>query len=187
MNVAGRSCAIRDDEIVTVSPTDEPAAEAGRVHLLFGLAGSGKSTVARELAVAGAIRFTLDEWMLRLFPELSFDSPTYGDRAEQVKEVIWSVAAQIVTIGSDVVLDWNSWSRRRRSWAVERARPLSAPVILHVLSATVEQASARATARAAAGQPWTHPVSREDNEHLASLMETPADSEGFELVLHDAD
>ncbi len=172
---------------MTVKRSIEAGAEPGRVHLLFGLAGSGKSTVAGELATTGAIRFTLDEWMLRLYPELSFDFPAYGDRAAEVKELIWSVAAQIVAVGSDVVLDWNSWSRRRRGWAVERARALSAPVVLHVLSATVEQASARAAVRAAAGQPWTHPVSREGNDHLASLMETPAETEGFEIVQHDAD
>lgn len=39
---------------------------AGRVHLMYGLAGSGKTTRARELAADGAaVRFTLDEWLLR--------------------------------------------------------------------------------------------------------------------------
>lgn len=48
----------------------------GTVHLLYGLAGSGKSTLARELCADGAgVRFTLDEWMLRLHPELSIEDP----------------------------------------------------------------------------------------------------------------
>ncbi|WP_163541652.1 AAA family ATPase [Occultella kanbiaonis] len=106
-----------------------------RVHLFYGLAGSGKSTLARALAEGGrAVRFTLDEWMLRLYPELGFDSPEYGDHAEQVKELIWSVAEQVLAAGTDVVLDWNSWSVEGRGWAVEHARRGGARVVLHTSS-----------------------------------------------------
>lgn len=52
--------------------TSRITAMSGRLHLLYGLSGSGKSTLARTLQAQGpAVRFTLDEWMLRLHPELS--------------------------------------------------------------------------------------------------------------------
>ncbi|NJC23977.1 putative kinase [Arthrobacter pigmenti] len=42
-----------------------------RVHLLCGLNGAGKTTYARQLEhELPAVRFSLDEWMLHLFPEL---------------------------------------------------------------------------------------------------------------------
>lgn len=50
------------------------------VHLLCGLPGAGKTTLARRLeAGLPAIRFSLDEWMLRLYPDLHFASGNYGN------------------------------------------------------------------------------------------------------------
>lgn len=69
-----------------------------------------------------AVRFTLDEWIIRLYPGLSFESAEYGRQAEVVMDVIWSLAGQVLCAGTDVVLDWNSWSRARRAWAIRRCR-----------------------------------------------------------------
>jgi predicted kinase len=157
---------------------------AGRVHLLYGLAGSGKTTLARTLAADGkAVRFTLDEWMIRLYPGLSFWSPEYGSRAEVVKDVIWSLAEQVLCAGTDVVLDWNSWSRARRAWATRRAAAIPAAVVLHRLGASIERATAQAAQRARDPHTvYAHPISRPDNEHLASIMEPPDEEEGFQII-----
>ena len=89
---------------------------AGRVHLLYGLAGSGKTTLARVLCADGkAVRFTLDEWMIRLYPGLPFESAEYARQTETVKDLIWSLAEQVLRSDRDVVLDWNSWSRSQPS------------------------------------------------------------------------
>ena len=43
--------------------------KAPTVHLLCGLNGAGKTTLARSLeASLPAVRFSLDDWMLRLHP-----------------------------------------------------------------------------------------------------------------------
>ncbi|MDO5661283.1 MAG: ATP-binding protein [Brachybacterium sp.] len=153
-----------------------------RVHLLYGLSGSGKTTHARRLSADGAaVRFTLDEWMLRLHPELSFDDDRYGERIDQVKDLIWSVADQVLAAGVDVVLDWNSWSRQRRSWAVTRARAAGVSVVLHRLLVGVDDASDRAEGRTRSNAAYAHPVTAAHNVHLASLMEEPAPEEGFEI------
>jgi predicted kinase len=157
---------------------------AGRVHLFYGLAGSGKTTLARALAAEGkAVRFTLDEWMIRLYPGLPFDSADYGRRAEDVTDLVWSLAEQVLRAGVDVALDWNSWSRARREWAVRRAATIPAAVVLHRLDASVERATAQAGQRH--GDPrseYTHPIERRGNEHLASIMEPPSEAEGFRII-----
>lgn len=157
----------------------------GRVHLLYGLAGSGKSTFARRLCADGAgVRFTLDEWMLRLYPGIDFESSDYGAKASEVREVIWTIAQQVLQAGVDVVLDWNSWSVARRSWAVHHAAAIGASVTLHELTTSVEVASTRAQERTARGARFAHPVTAPGNEHLATLMEEPEPREGFEVVTH---
>lgn len=157
---------------------------AGRVHLLYGLVGSGKTTLARALCAEGnAVRFTLDEWMIRLYPGLPFDSAGYGRQAEVVKDLIWSVAEQILRSGTDVVLDWNSWSLARRAWAIHRAATVPAEVILHRLGASIDQANARLAERHRNARAiYVHPIDREGNEHLASIMEPPGEAEGFSII-----
>lgn len=157
----------------------------GRVHLLYGLAGSGKSTLARSLCADGrGVRFTLDEWMLRLFPDLHFESRAYGVKAAEVCDLIWSVAKQVLLSGSDVVLDWNSWSADRRRWAVDHAAAVNARVILHKLTASIEIASEQSRQRTERSTPYTHPVTHAGNRHLAGLMETPVSDEGIEIHEH---
>lgn len=157
----------------------------GRVHLLYGLSGSGKTTLARQLCEEGAaVRFTLDEWMLRLCPQLSFTSVEYGERVEVVRELIWSTAEQVIATGADVVLDWNSWSRGRRAWAVQRARAAGAEVVLHWLTTSADEAGRRLSARAAAKTNYTHRTTAAGNEHLQTLMEEPSPDEGLSIVAH---
>lgn len=160
------------------------AMSRARIHLLYGLLGSGKPTLARELEQdLPAVRFTLDEWILRLDPELRYDSAEYGSRVEQVKDLIWSVAAQVLATGTDVVLDWNSWSRERRRWVTVRAlgHPCRPEVCVHWLTTGPEVAAGWLAARAAAGSPHSHAVCATDNEHLATLMEPPEEDEGLTL------
>src|SRR5579862_7212051 len=98
------------------------------VHLMCGLPGSGKTTVARRVEVEqDAFRFTLDEWMLRLFDLTPFDTE-YGPAADRVKELIWDTASELVARGNDVVLDWSQWSRELRSGAKARVESMGAAV-----------------------------------------------------------
>lgn len=155
------------------------------VHLMYGLSGSGKSTLAQDLADrAPAVRFTLDEWMLRLHPELTIDDAAYGDRAVAARELIWSIAEQVLITGTDVVLDWNSWSAARRAWALERASSVGAAVILHRLSTSLEESTRRAQEREAAGTSLAHRITLTGNEHLARLLEEPTDEEGLTILDH---
>jgi hypothetical protein len=46
-----------------------------------------------------AVRFTLDEWMLRLH-NLRYDDPAYPALAESCKSLIWDTALQVLRAGS---------------------------------------------------------------------------------------
>ena len=128
-----------------------------------------------------AVRFTLDEWMLRLY-RLRYDDPAYPTLAEGCQDLIWDVATQVLRTGSDVILDWNQWSRQRRAEWRDRAQASGWAVVLYHLDVSVERAVRRAQERQSA---LAHDLDEGGVRHLAALFEPPETVEGFEIVRID--
>lgn len=78
-------------------------------HTVFGPLGAGKSTFARQLSNKNnAVQLSIDEWMIQLFgPDRpkSMSLSWMEDRVRRCEKQIWSVAQQVLNVGSDVVLD----------------------------------------------------------------------------------
>lgn len=152
------------------------------VHLLCGLNGAGKTTLAKELQTRlPAVRFSLDEWMLRLYPGVHFAAAEYGGLAETCKLLIWDTARQVLHSGSDVVLDWNQWSRDRRAVWRDKAGAAGFPAVLHHVRTPLETAIERIGLRAASGDPASHRLDERGVRHLAGIFEPPGPEEGLEI------
>ncbi|MGP5318732.1 AAA family ATPase [Arthrobacter rhombi] len=169
------------------SPVSHRTAGRATVHLICGLNGAGKTTLARRLERSlPAARFTLDAWMIGLYPELDIDSPAYGPRAETCKQLIWDSALGTLWAGTDVVLDWNQWSRARRAEWSTTARAAGFNVLLHHVKAPLELAIGRAERRGAEGTHDAHVVTADGIRHMARLFEEPEPAEGLPLTIHEA-
>jgi predicted kinase len=154
-----------------------------RVHLLCGMVGAGKTTYARHLAAElPAMRFSLDEWMLRLY-ELPYDDPRYAARLDGCAALIWDTAQQALTLGNDVILDWNQWSRKRRQMWRERARAAGYAATLHYIDVSVETAIEQVARRAAAGVPGSHSITEAEVRHHQTIFEPPGEDEGIEVLI----
>jgi len=160
------------------------------VHLLCGLVAAGKTTYARRLAAdLPAVRFSLDEWMLRLYG-LRYDDPRYVARIDTCTELIWDIALQVLDLGHDVVLDWNQWSRKRRRTWHRRAKGVGYQAVLHHIDVSVETAIEQALSRAdpdVSGShdrdvSGSHPVDEAAVRHHQTIFEPPGDDEGIEIV-----
>ena len=153
------------------------------VHLLCGLPGAGKTTLARQLETGlPALRFSLDEWMLRLYPDLHFASGNYGELAETCKLLIWDTARQALNVGTDVVLDWNQWSRERRAVWAGRAAAAGAGAVVHYVRTPLETSIERAAGRTARNEAGSHRIEDSDVRHLAGIFEEPELSEGLRIL-----
>lgn len=153
------------------------------VHLLCGLPGAGKTTLARQLeAGLPAVRFSLDEWMLRLYPDLHFADGDYAALAETCKLLIWDIARQVLNGGTDVVLDWNQWNRQRRAAWAGKAEAAGAAVVLHYVRAPLQTAIERAAVRAGRREAGSHRIGEADVRHLAGIFEEPEPSEGLRIL-----
>lgn len=152
------------------------------VHLLCGYNGAGKTTYAKHLEkTLPAVRFSLDEWMLRLYPDLSYDSAGYGPRAETCQYLIWDVAQQVLARNLDVVLDWNQWSKVRRATWRDNAVKAGFTPKLHFIDVPLDAAIERAAERAENRTPGSHELTPKDIRHLAGIFERPTADEGMPI------
>jgi predicted kinase len=119
----------------------------GTAHLLFGYLGSGKTTLARKLEHRHqAVRFTPDEWMMRLFGE---DPPAaiFQDKLAAVIELMEPIWVRCLALGLDVVLDYGFWRRAERDAARRVVHGVGARALLYRLECPDDEARRRIGAR----------------------------------------
>ncbi len=125
--------------------------EAGKLIIVCGLPGSGKTTRARQLErELPAIRFSADEWMADLGVGL-WESVTRG----RIEELQWKLAQNLLTLGYTVVIEWGTWGRSERDALRDGARALGAAVELHFLDAPLNVLLERIRHRGAESPPIT--------------------------------
>lgn len=148
---------------------DAHASASGRLIVICGLPGSGKTTLARALAEErGGVRLCPDEWMAALRVNL-WDS-AFRDRVEALQ---WTVAQDLLRLGATVIIEWGVWGRAERDRLREGARALDAAVELHYLDVSMDELWRRVEARGLEDPP----IKRADLERWASQIEVPDSAE----------
>lgn len=147
---------------------------AGRLIVVCGLPGSGKTTLSRRMAEARrALRLCPDEWMDALGVSL-WDA----DTRSRVESLQWDIARDMLSLGMTVIVEWGAWGRAERDALREGARALGAAVELHYLDVPVDELWRRVRARGAEDPP----MSRAELDEAAAAFQAP---DGDELALFD--
>lgn len=108
--------------------------DGGRLIIVCGLPGSGKTTHAQALeARLPAVRFCPDEWMSALSIDL-YDEVSRG----RIEALQWTLCKQLLRLGLIVIIEWGTWVRSERDALRIGARALGAAVELHYLTAPPE-------------------------------------------------
>jgi predicted kinase len=101
----------------------------GRLIIICGLPGSGKTTLAKQLeSRLAAVRFCPDEWMQTLAIDI-YDEETRG----KIEALQWNLAQQLLALGLNVIIEWGTWGRSERDALRLGARSLGAAAELHYL------------------------------------------------------
>ena len=149
-----------------------------RLILTCGLPGSGKTTLARQLAEhRSAVRLTKDEWLWALGP-----TPWATRTQEKVNHQLWLLAQEILRLGLSVVLDFGLSARIERDQMRSVARGLGVGVELHFLDVPADELWRRIEARNSE-PPWdSEPIRRAHLDEWAALFQAP---DAAELALFD--
>jgi predicted kinase len=145
------------------------SAFGGRLIIVCGLPGSGKTTLAKRLEKQlRAIRFSADEWM----DSLSLDLYDEGARAK-IEALQWKFGRELLALGHTVIIEWGTWGRSERDDLRLGARALGAAVELHYLSAPPDVLFERIQHRGRENPP----VDRETVSRWFALFQPPTPGE----------
>jgi predicted kinase len=146
----------------------------GRLAIVCGLPGSGKTTLAKKLETAyGAVRLSPDDWMYSL--EINIYDESTRAKIEQLQ---WTLAQRLLELGASVIIEWGTWARSERDALRLRARELGAEVELHYLHATEEVLFERISRRGMENPP----IKREDLADWIKVFQAPDE---VEMALFD--
>ena len=149
-----------------LSPHPSATMRATTLLLMVGLPGAGKTTRAKELALAHrALRLTPDEWMISLF-----DGAQPEGKRDLLEGLLISVARQALRLGTSVVLDFGLWSRDERSALRWLARSAGASCQVIYLPVDEDLQRARIAHRQATAPRADVPDERRRHRQLAGAV-----------------
>jgi predicted kinase len=163
-------------------------AQQSMLHFICGKAGSGKTTLARELAARErGVLFCEDAWLARLGAPIA-SVQDYVAAAARVRGMMEPMIAQLLALGVPVVLDFAGNTPRERAWVRSLFERAGAAHTLHLLELDDEACWARIAQRNAERPDglFFGEVSRALFDAVTRHFVPPGPEEGFQLERHPA-
>lgn len=150
-----------------------------KVILICGKICCGKSTYAEKLRTENkAVLLSVDEIMLAVFGQHAGDK--HDEYSDNLQKYLFEKSAEIIQTGTDVILDWGFWQRRKRDAAKEFYRQRGIPCELHYIDISEEvwrQRLEKRNALVEAGEANAYYVDENLAKKFESHFELPGEDE----------
>ncbi len=151
-------------------------------HLVCGSTGAGKSTNALRLVrELGALHFSIDDWMVRLFgPDQppKRDWPWIAERLARCESLMVETAAEAGRRGVSSVLDLGFQRADQRQRIAQQATAADLSARLHFIDVPTEERWRRVSGRNdAQGETYRMTVTRPMFDFIESIWQPPSSDE----------
>lgn len=154
------------------------------LHLLCGKIGSGKTTLARQLAAQPAtLLISEDHWNSTLWADELKTIEDYGRLSARLRAAMTPHIVAILKQDLSVVLDFAANTVKQRVWARSVIEAAQVPHELHVLDVPDAVCLQRLRQRNVSGTHEFH-VTDAEFKQFTSHFVPPSPDEGFNVVVH---
>lgn len=155
----------------------------GTLYFFSGKMGAGKSTKSKQLAIEKhAVLLSEDEWLSSLYPKQINSFEDYLKFSAQLKPILKKHVQNILSVGTDVVMDFPGNTQKQRKWFLDIASEVNANHQLIFLNLNNEQCL-RQIAQRRNEQPERAAFDTEATFiQVTKFFEAPEASEGLNIL-----
>ncbi|WP_223557020.1 MULTISPECIES: AAA family ATPase [Lysinibacillus] len=157
--------------------------QLGTLYFFCGKMGAGKSTKSKQLAIEKhAVLLSEDEWLSSLYPNQITSFEDYLKFSAQLKPMVKKLVQNILSVGTDVVMDFPGNTQKQRKWFLDIASEVNANHQLIFLNINNEQCLSQIAQRRNE-QPERAAFDTEAMFiHVTKFFEAPEASEGLNVL-----
>lgn len=158
--------------------------KTGTLIFFCGKMAAGKSTKAVEYASSNhAVLISEDEWLKALYPEQIKSVQDYLKYSRLLKPVLLTHVAQMLLVGTSVVMDFPANTRDQRLWFREVAETAAAPHRMIYLNLSDEQCLEQLRHRRMVDPSRAAFDTEENFKLITRFFEAPDRHEGLEIEI----
>jgi len=151
-------------------------------HIIIGFIGSGKTTFARKLEKeTGAIRFTKDEWMVKIFGNTP-PKDKFEEYDTKMASLATDMALKCLQAGIDVILDEGFWTKEHRDAIREKVKNVGAIPKLYYIETPVEVMITRTLKRNENPPVDSYTIDQAAFYNYLKFFQPPGKDEEFTLI-----
>lgn len=157
--------------------------QLGTLYFFCGKMGAGKSIKSKQLAKdKDAVLLSEDDWLSSLYPNQIASFEDYLKFSAQLRPLVKKHVQNILSVGTDVVMDFPANTQKLRKWFLDMASEVNASHQLIFLNLNNEQCL-RQIAQRRVEQPERAAFDTEEVfSHVTRFFEAPKVSEGLNIL-----